>query len=60
MKFLHFARERGYPDIPVGDAALELLRKIHPEHIEDFNNDDTGDLIRKFLIVFRGIDRPTI
>ncbi len=60
MKFLHYARERGYPDIPVGDASLELLRKIHPEHIEDFDNNDTGDLIRKYLIVFRGIDRSTI
>jgi len=59
MKFLHFARERGYPDIPVGDAALELLRKIHPEHIEDFDNNDSGDLIRKYLIVFRRIDRST-
>jgi hypothetical protein len=25
MKFLHFARENGYPDIPVGQAARELL-----------------------------------
>jgi len=28
MKFLHFARENGYPDIPVGDSAAALLRNV--------------------------------
>ena len=60
MKFLHFARERGYPDIPVGEASLELLQKISPDKTEVFDNNDTGDLIRKYLIVFRRIDRSTI
>ncbi len=60
MKFLHFARERGYPDVPVEEASLELLRKIHPDKTEVIANNNTGDLIRKYLMVFRGIDRSTV
>jgi hypothetical protein len=31
MKFLHYARERGYPDVPVGEAAMQFLslEKMH-------------------------------
>ncbi len=32
MKFLHFARERGYPDVEVGKAASDLLRHLDPEN----------------------------
>jgi hypothetical protein len=31
MKFLHHARERGYPDIPVELAATKMLRLLDPE-----------------------------
>ena len=53
MKFLHFARERGFPDIPVGDAASELLRVIDPdrEGIPSIGND-----VLKLLLIYRMLD----
>jgi len=34
MKFLHFARERGYPDVPVEKAAIDFLKEIPVEGAE--------------------------
>jgi hypothetical protein len=53
MKFLHFARERGYPDIPVGEAASELLRKLDPEHI---GIPSVGNDLKKLLLIYRMLD----
>ena len=63
MKFLHFARERGYPDVTVGEASMMLLEKIHPDkaefiaHNSSFNS---GRLIKSYLAIFRKFDQPTI
>jgi hypothetical protein len=53
MKFLHFARERGFPDVPVGDAASELLRTIDPEGtgIPSIAKDP-----KKLLLIYRMLD----
>jgi len=53
MKFLHWARERAYPDIPVGDAAAELLRLIDPENkgIPSVGSDP-----KKLLWIYRMLD----
>jgi len=53
MKFLHFAREHGYPDIPVGEAASELLRAIDPEHI---GIPSIGQDLKKLLLIYRMLD----
>ena len=53
MKFLHFARDFGYPDIPVGDAAAELLRAIDPEHI---GIPSIGKDLKKLLLIYRMLD----
>ncbi len=53
MKFLHFARERGFPDIPVGDAASELLRVIDPEH---YGIPSVGNDVLKLLLIYRMLD----
>ena len=53
MKFLHFAREHGYPDIPVGEAAAELLRAIDPEHI---GIPSIGKDLKKLLLIYRMLD----
>ena len=57
MKFLHFARERGYPDVPVGDAASDLITNKRPsiaacEH--------PGKDIRQLLECYRKWDRQGI
>ncbi len=60
MKFLHHAREKGYPDVPVDDAALEFLHQINSSGIEipagsrsHSNSPDPKSLLR----IFRQIDR---
>ena len=53
MKFLHYARERGYPDVPVGKAAAEFLRVIDPEGegIPSLGSDP-----KKLLLIYRMLD----
>jgi len=46
MKFLHHARENGYPDIAVEEASVQLLTEID-------NQPSPHDL----LVIFRRIDR---
>jgi hypothetical protein len=53
MKFLHYARERGYPDIPVGEAAAELLREIDPENT---GIPSVGKNPKKLLLIYRMLD----
>ena len=53
MKFLHYARERGYPDIPVGRAAAELLREIDPEGI---GIPSLGSDAKKLLLIYRMLE----
>jgi hypothetical protein len=55
MKFLHFAREHGYPDIPVGKAATELLLQIRPEMIDPSEAENN---LRYLLELYRKLDRP--
>jgi hypothetical protein len=54
MKFLHFARERGYPDVPVNEAASALLRQIDPEGT---GIPSIGADSRKLLLIYRRLDR---
>ena len=53
MKFLHYARERGYPGVPVGKAAAELLRVIDPggEGIPSLGSDP-----KKLLLIYRMLE----
>jgi hypothetical protein len=53
MKFLHFARERGYPDVPVAGAASALLRQMDPSGtgIPSVGSDE-----RKLLLIYRMLD----
>jgi glycosyltransferase involved in cell wall biosynthesis len=53
LKFIHFARERGYPDIPVGEAASELLRMIDPENR---GIPAVGSDLKKLLLIYRMLD----
>jgi hypothetical protein len=53
MKFLHYARERGYPDIPVGKAAAELLREIDPEGL---GIPSLGTDPKKLLLIYRMLE----
>lgn len=53
LKFIHFARERGYPDIPAGEAASELLRMIDPENI---GIPAVGTDLKKLLLIYRMLD----
>jgi len=53
MKFLHYARERGYPDIPVGEAAAELLRTMDPDGI---GIPSLGSDAKKLLLIYRMLD----
>ena len=53
MKFLHFARERAYPDVPVAKAASELLRQIDPEGT---GIPSIGSDVRKLLLIYRMLD----
>ena len=53
MKFVHFARERGFPDIPVGDAASELLRILDPDHT---GIPSVGTNPKKLLLIYRMLD----
>ncbi len=56
MKFLHHARENGFPDIPVGEASLELLRLIKPEGVKIPSD---GPDLKELLKIFRKLDRLT-
>jgi hypothetical protein len=53
MKFLHFARERGYPDVPVDEAASALLRQIDPAGT---GIPSIGSDARKLLLIYRMLD----
>jgi hypothetical protein len=53
MKFLHYARERGYPDISVGKAAAELLREIDPEGV---GIPSLGSDPKKLLLIYRMLE----
>ena len=53
MKFLHFARERGYPDIPVEEAASELLRIIDPGHA---GIPSLRGQVSKLLVIYRMLE----
>jgi hypothetical protein len=53
MKFLHYAREQGYPDIPVAEAAAELLRVIDPE---SKGIPSVGLDVKKLLLIYRMLD----
>jgi hypothetical protein len=53
MKFLHYARERGYPDIPVGKAAAMLLRTLDPEGL---GIPSLGIDPKKLLSIYRMLD----
>ncbi len=51
MKFLHFARTRGFPDVPVQEAAVELYKRIKPEIAQE-------EWSRKGLLLkYRELDR---
>jgi hypothetical protein len=53
LKFIHFARERGYPDIPVGDAAAELLRILDPAEL---GVPSVGNDVNKLLRIYRMLE----
>jgi hypothetical protein len=53
MKFLHYAREHGYPDVPVGEAAAELLRRIDPE---GKGIPSVGTDPKKLLLIYRMLE----
>jgi len=53
MKFLHYARKRGYPDVPVGQAAAILLRKLDPEGL---GIPSLGSDPKKLLSIYRLLD----
>ncbi len=53
MKFLHFARERGYPDVEVGKAASDLLRHLDPENR---GIPSVGADLKKLLLIYRMLD----
>ncbi|MDF1575695.1 MAG: glycosyltransferase [Bacteroidales bacterium] len=53
MKFLHYARERGYPDLEIGPAASELLQKMDPE---GRGIPSVGPDLRKLLQIYRMLD----
>jgi hypothetical protein len=54
MKFLHFARERGFPDIPVGDAALQLLQRLNPAGVSP---PSAPTDVKQLLNIYRKLDR---
>ncbi len=62
MKFLHFARDRGYPDVPVTEAAVELLgdtegyRGSPPPPVHGFGNASVLELLQ----IYRRMDRGPI
>ena len=38
MKWLHYARTKGYPDIPVCDAVNQLMKLMDPQF--EYSNDE--------------------
>jgi len=59
MKFLHFAREGGYADVPVNQAASQLLKQIDPS---GDGIPSLGDNSLKLLLIYRMLDArgPTL
>jgi hypothetical protein len=61
MKFLHFARERCFPDIPVGNASLMLLKRLDTAGIKlpgDGNELHGYDAsLKELLLKYRKMDR---
>jgi hypothetical protein len=53
MKFLHFARERGYPDLSVAKAAPQMLQMIDPESL---GIPSLGAHVIKLLLIYRMLD----
>ncbi len=53
LKFLHFAREQGYPDIPVEKAAADFLARMQPYR----NGQNHPKNLNGLLTTFRQIDR---
>jgi hypothetical protein len=53
MKFLHFARERDFPDIAVAEASSELLRQMDPSGT-GIPSIESNTL--KLLLIYRMID----
>lgn len=53
MKFLHFARERGYADVPVAEAGPALLRQMDPEGT---GIPSIGSDVLKLLLIYRRLD----
>ena len=54
LKFLHFASEKGYPDLPVEKAAPEMLRLIDPESLDVPSQIQE---IKSLLEIYRKLDR---
>jgi hypothetical protein len=54
MKFLHFARDCGFPDIPVGDAALQLLQRLKPAGV---SLPSAPTDVKQLLNIYRQLDR---
>lgn len=50
LKFLHFIREKGIHDIPVGQAAYEMLSRLEKSYSEELT---VGEL----LLIYRMLDR---
>ena len=69
LKFLHFARDNGIPDIPVEDAAAILLTKMNignevsGDHRSEasgvLESEISGDLV-ELLKLYRKLDRGII
>ncbi|MBK7407538.1 MAG: glycosyltransferase family 2 protein [Saprospirales bacterium] len=49
MKYLHFAREKGFPDVPVTEAARWLLSELQPG--------TEGEGAKELLLAYRAVDR---
>jgi hypothetical protein len=54
MKFLHFARDRGYPDIQVDEAAKKMLGKLSPNNFKVSGSSVSKEL----LLIYRSLERP--
>ena len=54
LKFLHYARERGHPDIPVEEASFELLKHMHRRET-GIPGSKTDPI--KLLEIYRQLDR---
>ena len=57
MKFLHYAREHGYPDMAIDSASKSLLTLIKSDPFLKSDHDQENELL---LIFYRGIDRYSL